>query len=119
MSKSKSGAPPASEENIKVVIRCRPLSSDERRDNRQKVVEMDRKTREVRVRNLAGGKDEPPRTFTMDGVFDEKQTQEQIYNETCRPIVNNIIQGYNGTIFAYGQTGTGKYGKHKGRIASK
>lgn len=31
-----------------------------------------------------------------------------VYNETARPIVEKVLAGYNGTIFAYGQTGTGK-----------
>jgi kinesin family protein 3/17 len=31
-----------------------------------------------------------------------------IYDETVRAIVDAVLQGYNGTIFAYGQTGTGK-----------
>lgn len=31
-----------------------------------------------------------------------------IYNTVARPIVENVLCGYNGTIFAYGQTGTGK-----------
>ncbi|CAL4203051.1 unnamed protein product, partial [Meganyctiphanes norvegica] len=31
-----------------------------------------------------------------------------IYNLAARPIVENVLEGYNGTIFAYGQTGTGK-----------
>jgi hypothetical protein len=31
-----------------------------------------------------------------------------VYDITARPIVDNVIMGYNGTIFAYGQTGTGK-----------
>lgn len=31
-----------------------------------------------------------------------------MYNECANPIVDNILEGYNGTIFAYGQTGTGK-----------
>ena len=35
-------------------------------------------------------------------------TQEQVFQETAMPIVESICQGYNGTIFAYGQTGTGK-----------
>ena len=35
-------------------------------------------------------------------------TQEQIYDECARPIITNVLEGYNGTIFAYGQTGTGK-----------
>lgn len=32
----------------------------------------------------------------------------EVYNEAARPIVQNVLEGYNGTIFAYGQTGTGK-----------
>ena len=31
-----------------------------------------------------------------------------MYNLAARPIVENVLEGYNGTIFAYGQTGTGK-----------
>jgi len=108
MSKKAAAAAPASEENIKVVIRCRPLSKDEVKNQNKRIVEMDRKSKEVRVRNPAGGPAEPPRVFTMDNVFDESLSQQVVYEETCRPIVANIIQGYNGTIFAYGQTGTGK-----------
>ncbi len=37
-----------------------------------------------------------------------RRSQEQIFKETALPIVESVIQGYNGTIFAYGQTGTGK-----------
>ncbi|OUM58461.1 hypothetical protein PIROE2DRAFT_66605 [Piromyces sp. E2] len=32
----------------------------------------------------------------------------KVYNSTARPIVDSVLEGYNGTIFAYGQTGTGK-----------
>jgi kinesin family protein 3/17 len=31
-----------------------------------------------------------------------------IYDETAFPLVESVMQGYNGTIFAYGQTGCGK-----------
>ena len=31
-----------------------------------------------------------------------------MYNETAKPIVDSVLEGYNGTVFAYGQTGTGK-----------
>ena len=34
--------------------------------------------------------------------------QEEIFAETAYPVCENVIQGYNGTIFAYGQTGCGK-----------
>jgi kinesin family protein 3/17 len=35
-------------------------------------------------------------------------TQRQVYDETASPIISAVLEGYNGTIFAYGQTGTGK-----------
>ena len=34
--------------------------------------------------------------------------QVDVYNRVARPIVSNVLEGYNGTIFAYGQTGCGK-----------
>ena len=37
-----------------------------------------------------------------------RSSQKDLYDETFRPLVNSVLQGYNGTIFAYGQTGTGK-----------
>ena len=51
---------------------------------------------------------EPPKMFTFDSVYDQASIQEEIYLETSFPIVENVLEGYNGTIFAYGQTGTGK-----------
>jgi kinesin family protein 3/17 len=51
---------------------------------------------------------DPPKTFTFDSVFDASSLQLDVYNTTARPIVDSVLQGYNGTIFAYGQTGTGK-----------
>lgn len=36
------------------------------------------------------------------------RSQVDVYNLAARPIVENVLEGYNGTIFAYGQTGTGK-----------
>lgn len=35
-------------------------------------------------------------------------TQQSIYDETVRPLVASVLEGYNGCVFAYGQTGTGK-----------
>lgn len=34
--------------------------------------------------------------------------QRDLYDETFRDLVQSVIEGFNGTIFAYGQTGTGK-----------
>jgi Tfp pilus assembly pilus retraction ATPase PilT len=44
----------------------------------------------------------------FDGVFDEDAKQEKVFNEACRPILENVLEGCNGALFVYGQTGTGK-----------
>jgi kinesin family protein 3/17 len=73
----------------------------------QVVVSLNKKTGEIFVkRPYAEG--EPPKQFTFDGVFDWTSQQSEIYNDTSAPIIANVLEGYNGTIFAYGQTGTGK-----------
>jgi len=46
--------------------------------------------------------------FTFDAVYGEDSTQRQVFDETAFPLVESVLQGYNGTIFAYGQTGCGK-----------
>jgi kinesin family protein 3/17 len=57
---------------------------------------------------LAGKSIEQPKQFTFDDIYDTDSKQERIFKETAFPIVDSVLQGYNGTIFAYGQTGTGK-----------
>jgi len=51
---------------------------------------------------------EEPKTFTYDNVYDDDSLQKDVYNETAFPLVKSVMEGYNGTIFAYGQTGCGK-----------
>ena len=41
-------------------------------------------------------------------VFNENSEQGEIFEKTCKPLVINVLNGYNGTYFVYGQTGTGK-----------
>jgi kinesin family member 11 len=41
-------------------------------------------------------------------VFGVHSKQSEVYNQVVRPVVLEVIEGYNCTIFAYGQTGTGK-----------
>ena len=48
------------------------------------------------------------RQFTYDSVYGMDSTQKAIYDETAFPLVESVLNGYNGTIFAYGQTGCGK-----------
>lgn len=46
--------------------------------------------------------------FTFSEVFDEKSHDADVFDAMLRPIVNDVLQGYNCTLFAYGSTGSGK-----------
>ena len=46
--------------------------------------------------------------FTFDRIFDIDSTQDEVYAISALPAVESVLSGYNSTIFAYGQTGTGK-----------
>jgi len=46
------------------------------------------------------------KTFTFDQVFTEKDSQQYIYEQSAFSLVEQVVDGYNGTIFAYGQTVT-------------
>ena len=47
-------------------------------------------------------------TVVHDRIFDINSTQDEVYNISALPAVESVLSGYNSTIFAYGQTGTGK-----------
>ncbi|KAH6607494.1 hypothetical protein Trco_003807 [Trichoderma cornu-damae] len=47
-------------------------------------------------------------SFTFDRIFDMSCKQQDIFDYSIRPTVDDILNGYNGTVFAYGQTGAGK-----------
>jgi len=46
--------------------------------------------------------------FVLDHVLDPNAGQHEMYDQIGRPVVDAVLQGYHGTILAYGQTGTGK-----------
>jgi len=46
--------------------------------------------------------------FTLDRIFDMETSQKKIYEIVARPTIIDVLNGYNGTIFAYGQSGSGK-----------
>lgn len=69
---------------------------------------MDVKLGQVALRNAKAGPGDLLKTFTFDAVYDECSKQGDLYDETVRPLIDSVLRGFNGTIFAYGQTGTGK-----------
>ncbi|KAB1219908.1 hypothetical protein CJ030_MR3G009550 [Morella rubra] len=93
--------------NVQVLVRCRPLSEDELRVHTPVVISCSESRREVSaVQNIANKQID--RTFAFDKVFGPTSQQKELYDQAVSPIVNEVLEGYNCTIFAYGQTGTGK-----------
>ncbi|VAH89470.1 unnamed protein product [Triticum turgidum subsp. durum] len=94
------------EANVQVVLRCRPLSAEEQKANVQSAVSCNDTKREVTVLNSLFK--QADKTFTFDKVFGPKSQQRAIYDHAVAPIVDDVLEGYNCTVFAFGQTGTGK-----------
>ncbi|XP_077978073.1 kinesin-II 95 kDa subunit-like [Glandiceps talaboti] len=95
-------------ESVKVVVRCRPMNQKEIAAGHERVIDMDIKRGVITVRNINASHGEQPRQFTFDSVYDWNSIQRGLYDETFRVLVDSVLEGFNGTIFAYGQTGTGK-----------
>uniref|UniRef100_A0A665XFJ3 Kinesin-like protein n=1 Tax=Echeneis naucrates TaxID=173247 RepID=A0A665XFJ3_ECHNA len=91
---------------IKVMCRFRPLNSSE-------VTRGDRYIPKFQGEDtvVIGGK-----PYMFDRVFQSNTTQEQVYNACAQKIVKDVLEGYNGTIFAYGQTSSGKTHTMEGNL---
>ncbi|XP_059575231.1 kinesin heavy chain isoform X2 [Alligator mississippiensis] len=96
----------ANECSIKVLCRFRPLNQAEilRGDRFLPVFQGDDSV-------VLGGK-----PYVFDRVFPPNTTQEQVYHACAMQIVKDVLAGYNGTIFAYGQTSSGKTHTMEGKL---
>ncbi len=95
---------PKKSECVKVAIRVRPMNAREKAEKSQVCVEVDQTNNTVSVTSPKAD----TKTFQFDYVYPMDSSQRQVYDEVAFPIVDSIFQGYNGTVFAYGQTGCGK-----------
>uniref|UniRef100_A0A672ZNX2 Kinesin-like protein n=1 Tax=Sphaeramia orbicularis TaxID=375764 RepID=A0A672ZNX2_9TELE len=95
-----------SECNIKVLCRFRPL-------NQSEILRGDQFVPKFQADDtvIVGGK-----SYVFDRVFPTNTTQEQVYNTCAKQIVKDVLCGYNGTIFAYGQTSSGKTHTMEGKL---
>ncbi|KAG7175828.1 Kinesin heavy chain-like 1 [Homarus americanus] len=89
------------EDSIKVVARFRPLNDSEERAGSRFIVTFPQNKDDQLV--SIGGK-----VYQFDNILKPNVTQEKVYNTSARDIVKDVLNGYNGTIFAYGQTSSGK-----------
>lgn len=49
-----------------------------------------------------------PLNYNFDRVFDQISSQAQVFNEIGKPLVESVLEGFNSTLFVYGQTSSGK-----------
>lgn len=100
-------APKATSECVQVMVRCRPFNTREKNNGSENCIEVDRNLNQIII-TPPGASKETSRTFTYDVVYDRDSLQRGVYDEGGFPLVESVMNGYNGTIFAYGQTGCGK-----------
>jgi kinesin family protein 5 len=94
--------------NVKVVCRVRPFNTKELAMGTAACVEFpDQQT--INIKTSQHSEIGPgTHKFQFDRVFPLVSNQEDVYNFAAKPVVESILEGFNGTIFAYGQTSSGK-----------
>ncbi|KAL0252122.1 hypothetical protein GEMRC1_001334 [Eukaryota sp. GEM-RC1] len=96
-------------ENIEVYARVRPYPQS---PDRKFVLRPEDNTLEFHVpRESTGGLVNNSRenwNFTFTKIFGEQTQQDEIFEVIGRKMINSVIDGYNSTTFAYGQTSSGK-----------
>ncbi|GFR05689.1 kinesin-like protein KIF11-A [Trichonephila clavata] len=90
-------------QRIQVFARCRPLNSIEKRQFSPSVVEVIPEKKEILLKDR-----NTSREFFFDKVFPPDAKQINVYKAVVGPLIQEVLNGYNCTVFAYGQTGTGK-----------
>ena len=94
-----------SKQPVRVVIRNRP--TQEASD----YIKMEKDVKTVTIRQstatVGGGSKQELLSFSCDAVLDNA-SQEVVFDEVARPICDDVLDGFNGTIMCYGQTGAGK-----------
>ncbi|XP_058049106.1 centromere-associated protein E [Ahaetulla prasina] len=92
----------AEEGGVTVCVRVRPLIARENEDLDEKG-QVSWKSEGCTVSQIDG-----TRSFVFDRVFHSNNSTKEVYQGVTAPIIKSAVQGYNGTIFAYGQTASGK-----------
>ncbi|XP_067686264.1 centromere-associated protein E-like [Haliotis asinina] len=89
-------------DNIKVAVRVRPLLQKEQSNGLSILWNV--KDDKTIMSNESSASD----SYVFDSVYDHMDTTQELYGELCSPIIRNAAEGFHGTIFAYGQSGSGK-----------
>ncbi|KAH7439666.1 hypothetical protein KP509_04G071600 [Ceratopteris richardii] len=91
---------------VRVAVRLRPRNADELIADADfgDYVELMPELKRLKLRKNNWDSE----TFQFDEVLTETASQKRVYEVVAKPVVESVLEGYNGTVMAYGQTGTGK-----------
>ena len=92
-----------SDKNVKVFCRFRPINNQEQKNGGKKMVRI-----EQNKTVFAQSENKGENNFSFDHVFPEQANQDEVYQKIGKPLIEEIFKGYNATVFAYGQSGSGK-----------
>ncbi|KAL7238694.1 hypothetical protein ACSBR2_004731 [Camellia fascicularis] len=91
---------------VRVAVRLRPQNVEESVADADfaDCVELQPELKRLKLRKNNWDSD----TYEFDEVLTEFASQKRVYEVVAKPVVESVLDGYNGTVMAYGQTGTGK-----------
>nr|GEV39424.1 kinesin-like protein KIN-UA [Tanacetum cinerariifolium] len=91
---------------VRVAVRLRPRNDEEMVADADfaDCVELQPEFKRLKLRKNNWDSD----TYEFDEVLTESASQKRVYEVVAKPVVESVLDGYNGTVMAYGQTGTGK-----------
>ncbi|KAF5742558.1 Armadillo/beta-catenin repeat family protein / kinesin motor family protein isoform 1 [Tripterygium wilfordii] len=91
---------------VRVAVRLRPRNAEDILSDADfaDFVELQPELKRLKLRKNNWSSE----SYRFDEVFTETASQKRIYEVVAKPVVESVLSGYNGTVMAYGQTGTGK-----------
>lgn len=98
--------------NVIVSVRVRPDSNDQNTDASEGEWMVDGRRSLIAYRGKEGG------DYVYDNVFGTYDDNAKVYDSAAKRLVRRVMEGYHGTVFAYGMTGTGKTFSMQGTMSS-
>ncbi|PPR84709.1 hypothetical protein GOBAR_AA36002 [Gossypium barbadense] len=91
---------------VRVAVRLRPRNAEDLLSDADfaDCVELQPELKRLKLRKNSWSSE----SYRFDEVFTETASQKRVYEVVAKPVVESVLSGYNGTVMAYGQTGTGK-----------
>ena len=93
--------------NVRVICRTRPLNRKELDRGGYNILHFSEDGGSCTIQSPTDERSK--HTFNFDYCFPPTTSQEQVYDVCAQPILEDVFKGYNGTLFVYGQTGSGLF----------